>query len=107
MTDAELIELSLRARLAIVQNNDLLAFFRVRATRLFDDYRVSSNFEHLLMISRNDKQFFWHRDHLGEIKKPDPPPRIKDIKCTNNEWASALLCKLRAMQVLDQLAWIE
>ena len=103
MTQDELLELSLRARLAQAKSDDIRAMFTpAKTTVVFNDYRIWCNATNAVLINRQAKQFFWHP--LGSINGPAGPLWIE---CSNDHWAQDLLTKLRTDQVLDQLATIE
>lgn len=91
MSEVELRELSLRARLAQLRNDSISAFMPSRVALVFDDYRIWSSGTRIVMINHHGNQFFWHNT-------------TNDIECTNDEWAKALLVKLRTVQILDQMA---
>lgn len=103
LTDAERIELSLRARLALSRSiSGALATYAV--VRMFGDFRISRNLHYVVAIERQGKCFFWHRSRGNPPSQPDPRPRSKDIDCSRDDWAKVLLLRLRETQVLSQLA---
>jgi len=107
MTDAELLELSIRARLAQAQSEDVVARFTRGKTVHLDGFKIITNNLYLVQISRNGEPIFWHLSHRDPLSKPDLPPQIKDITCAHNGLAKRLLSVLRTSQVLDNLARIE
>jgi hypothetical protein len=110
MTDAELIELSLRARLAQLQSKDIRAMFSRGRTLHIDQFMITSNRDNIVFAGINGEPFFWHssrRDPLSDLSDPEPPSQIKDIVCKDRVLAKELLSRLRTAQVLDDLARIE
>ncbi len=107
MTDADLMEISLRARLAQAQNKDVIGMFTRGRTVLVGRFMVSSNRDNVVFAGINGEPFFWHKSHREPLSRPDPPPRARDIECTDDELAKELLARLRTDQVLDDLMRIE
>ena len=111
MTEIELMELSLRARMAQAKGEHTRVFdrgklIRLGATVYFNRFRISSNSEHDVMINRVGKAFFWHKSCVVTPVGPDVLSWVKAIKCTNDEWGMELLIQLRVAQILDNLASI-
>jgi len=102
MTQKELLELSLRARIAQAKGEGIRALFTpARTIYIFVHYKVWCTSSGVVMINRGGDEFFFHP--MGAI---NGGPEPWWIECTNFEWAQDLLTKLRESQVLDQLARI-
>jgi len=103
MTDAELIELSLRARLAQAYDESIRT--SALANTVYVDYfRISSTLDAVVLITRSEEPFFRHRAADRSLKEPDAGPKARDISCNDEAWAMELLQLLRVAQVLDNLA---
>jgi hypothetical protein len=97
MSEAELLELSLRAR----RYRSAHGKRRMGQTTAvyFDRFRISDTFEAIVSVNRVGHVFFRHW-----YDSPKDEGKRGQFECTNDEWAKELLIKLRTAQVLDTLA---
>ena len=100
MTKAELLELSLRARIYLAGLTRPNPFRSNRGPVYLGDYRIWTMNKSMMLINRGAEPFF---DHIETVMGVEDPSKVS---CTNDEWASDLLLKLRGAQILNTLAKI-